>query len=204
MSDIEIRRQYVLRVNVDEIHHIDESLRSTLGDLEFLRLAVVLEQEALTPFVTAKEMEFGELDFDKLMFIFVKEQVKYLFFNLYIAQPSQASDPRVLATGKLGISEVTSEGSVWTIPLSANGVEICELTFCINQLPSLEQNQEEDEYYPPDFTSAMDEVAIGMRKVTAPASQFCQTVAVEILKTPMRATSILKQLFCKLMQRLLS
>lgn len=96
-----------------------------------------------------------------------------------------------------------SDGSVWTIPLTSSGREICELTFCINQLPVLDQSQQ-TEYYPPDFTSAMDEVAMGIRKVTAPASSFCQSVAVELLKTPITATAILKHLFCKFMQRLLS
>lgn len=100
------------------------------------------------------------------------------------------------------MSELTGSGSLWTIPLSFNGRDVCELTFCIDKLPLLEHS-DDTEYYPPAFTSALDEIALGARKITAPASAFCQSVAAEFFRTPIRAGSVITRLFCRVLRRLL-
>jgi len=69
----------MVQVDIDDIHHVRGSLRSFLDKYQFLRLAgewtscgfchdlfvvVVVEEGGLSPFVTPRDLENGELDFD--------------------------------------------------------------------------------------------------------------------------------------------
>jgi len=176
----------LLRVEIDDIHNIHTSLRRSLDEYQFLRLAVVMEECALSPYVTPREMENGELDFDRQMILPLKENLKSLFFHLYDARPSD-QQPRILASGFIPMDEILSGSSTCTVPLMKNDDTVCTIAFYA-ELLSPTEHTEDLVFYAPSFTSPLQDAASSVRRATRPACHLCRSAAVSIFSFPFRTS----------------
>lgn len=192
----------MVQVDVDDIHHVRSSLRSLLDKYQFLRLAVVVEEGSLSPFVTPRDLENGELDFDRQTLLPLKENLKYIFFHLYRVRPAMIN-PEILASGRIPLSEVVTGSSLWTIPLFKDGNLVCKITI-FTQLLTLADQSEQVGYYAPTFTSPLKEAAINIRRVTRPACKICQSVAFHVFSFPLRTGFIFASSINNLLHSLFS
>jgi len=161
-----------------------------------------MEECAMSPYVTPKGLENGELDFDRQMILPLKENLKSLFFHLYDTRPTNQR-PKILASGFIPMAEILSGSSTWTVSLMKNDDPVCTLAFYTELLTPTEHT-DDLVFYAPSFTSPLQDAAMSMRRATRPACHLCRSAAVSIFSFPLRTSRFFACSFSLLFHSLFS